>query len=369
MSPRQAAPSRASRAPLSQRRVTVARRVRSGAAPVRASACRAINARPAGARSRGPTFAQQSGAKSTLSRPRDRASARRRAPPADHRAAANGGAASHGENLQGPRQAKAGPTRVGGRTRRPRLRSARWSGAATAIRQLDAAQSRTWPSARHARPQARALAQATFGGRYADRFRDGDRRRWRHRHHRHIHVIGWIGPLFWPYAYDDFVDYTFWPYAYDAFWPYAYDDVYEGFFGPYCRRRRRLMPTLPSGSAPYAVGARTGARHRAPAAGQRRAISAGAMAQICTGETTRSDRLAGRAHRRGRQSRRDAARRAQRAARRGRTRRQGDAFGLPGRLAEHARRPHGGDASAARSDARRGADRPPRARRVLRLVE
>ena len=82
-------------------------------------------------------------------------------------------------------------------------------------------------------PAARALAQATFGGRYANRFRDGDRRDWRHRHHRHIHVIGWLGPVFWPYAYDDFVDYTYWPYAYDAFWPYAYDDVYDGFFGPY----------------------------------------------------------------------------------------------------------------------------------------
>ncbi len=82
-------------------------------------------------------------------------------------------------------------------------------------------------------PAARALAQSTFGGRYANRAGDWDRRHWRHRHHRHVHVIGWLGPVFWPYAYDDFVDYTFWPYAYDSFWPYAYDDVYDGFFGPY----------------------------------------------------------------------------------------------------------------------------------------
>jgi hypothetical protein len=46
-------------------------------------------------------------------------------------------------------------------------------------------------------------------------------------------VIGWIGPLFWPYAYDDFFDYVFWPYAYDDFWPYAYDDVYQGIYGGY----------------------------------------------------------------------------------------------------------------------------------------
>ena len=46
-------------------------------------------------------------------------------------------------------------------------------------------------------------------------------------------MIGWVGPLFWPYAYDDFVDYTFYPYAYDTFWPYAYDDFYDGMFGAY----------------------------------------------------------------------------------------------------------------------------------------
>jgi hypothetical protein len=46
-------------------------------------------------------------------------------------------------------------------------------------------------------------------------------------------VIGWIGPIFWPYAYYDFFDYVFWPYAYDGFWPYAYEDVYCGIYGPY----------------------------------------------------------------------------------------------------------------------------------------
>jgi len=46
-------------------------------------------------------------------------------------------------------------------------------------------------------------------------------------------AIGWVGPVFWPYAYYDFFDYVFWPYAYDDFWPYAYDDVYYGIYGPY----------------------------------------------------------------------------------------------------------------------------------------
>jgi hypothetical protein len=72
---------------------------------------------------------------------------------------------------------------------------------------------------------ARQLARSTFHGRFFDPA-------WR-RHHHHPIVIGWLGPLFWPYAQADFVDYTFYPYAYDTFWPYVYDDVYEGIFGRY----------------------------------------------------------------------------------------------------------------------------------------
>jgi hypothetical protein len=46
-------------------------------------------------------------------------------------------------------------------------------------------------------------------------------------------VLGWVGPVFWPYVYYDFFDYVFWPYVYDDFWPYAYDDVYYGIYGAY----------------------------------------------------------------------------------------------------------------------------------------
>jgi hypothetical protein len=77
------------------------------------------------------------------------------------------------------------------------------------------------------------LASGTFRGRFAAG-------KWAHpggwywHHHRPIIiVIGWFGPLFWPFAYWDFIDYTFWPYAYDAFWPFAYDDLYWGWYGPY----------------------------------------------------------------------------------------------------------------------------------------
>jgi hypothetical protein len=74
-------------------------------------------------------------------------------------------------------------------------------------------------------PAAQLLARSTFHGRFFD---PG----WR-RHHHHPVVIGWAGPLFWPYASNDFVEYAFYPHAYDTFWPYAYDDVYEGMFGRY----------------------------------------------------------------------------------------------------------------------------------------
>src|SRR5262249_8777402 len=80
--------------------------------------------------------------------------------------------------------------------------------------------------------RAEAPSQLTFRGRfnqsplYQDRFRHDHRRR-------SGIVLGFVGPLFWPYAYSDFVDYTFSPYAYDTFWPYAFDDVYTGIYGGY----------------------------------------------------------------------------------------------------------------------------------------
>jgi hypothetical protein len=57
-------------------------------------------------------------------------------------------------------------------------------------------------------------------------------------HHRwgpHNH-LGWVGPLFWPYAYGDFFYYALWPGEYndaDPFWAYGYGDIYEGIFSPY----------------------------------------------------------------------------------------------------------------------------------------
>jgi hypothetical protein len=83
------------------------------------------------------------------------------------------------------------------------------------------------PSARD--PAARALARTTFRGRFTEQGGRSADRRGRFR----PAVVGWVGPLFWPYAYNDFIDYTFYPYAYDTFWPSAYEEVYEDVFGPY----------------------------------------------------------------------------------------------------------------------------------------
>ncbi len=50
---------------------------------------------------------------------------------------------------------------------------------------------------------------------------------WRHRNGGY----GWVGPLFWPFAYDDLYDYAMW--GYDPFWDYGYADIYAGLFAPY----------------------------------------------------------------------------------------------------------------------------------------
>jgi hypothetical protein len=80
-------------------------------------------------------------------------------------------------------------------------------------------------------PGGRSLARSVFRGNFADS--DLGKQRDRRHHHRPIIVLGFVGPLFWPYAFNDLVDFTFWPYAYDTFWPRAYDDVFTGIYGGY----------------------------------------------------------------------------------------------------------------------------------------
>src|SRR5262249_43625718 len=97
-----------------------------------------------------------------------------------------------------------------------------------------------------------ALPHGTFQGAFAGRH-------WHQSRHHHFFpiVIGWIGPLFWPYAYNDFLDYTFYPYGYDTFWPYAYEDVYQGIFGRYAaieQTSRGVVQVPSSGGSVRHVG-------------------------------------------------------------------------------------------------------------------
>jgi len=72
---------------------------------------------------------------------------------------------------------------------------------------------------------------------------------WRHGHG----GFGWVGPLFWPFAYYDIYDYAMWGYGYDpSFWDYGYNDIYAGMFAPY--GYDDLAGYLPRGNSGNTVG-------------------------------------------------------------------------------------------------------------------
>ena len=85
--------------------------------------------------------------------------------------------------------------------------------------------------------------QARDGRFAAPYFNRGDRRdarmsrqfaRHAWRNGRRAAFVAWAGPVFYPYLYSDFFDYTFFPYAYDeGYWAYAYDDFIDGVFFAY----------------------------------------------------------------------------------------------------------------------------------------
>jgi hypothetical protein len=75
-------------------------------------------------------------------------------------------------------------------------------------------------------PAARGqiAAVAALAGWHGGHFANGW---WRHSNG----FFGWVGPLFWPFAYYDIYDYTIWRDY--GFWYYGYPDIYAGIFGPY----------------------------------------------------------------------------------------------------------------------------------------
>lgn len=85
---------------------------------------------------------------------------------------------------------------------------------------------------------------------------------WRHRHGGY----GWVGPLFWPFAYNDLYDYGFW--GYDdgpAFWDYGYGDIYAGLFSPYgYDALSGYMPSRRSVSSPSSDSGKQAAEQTPP---------------------------------------------------------------------------------------------------------
>jgi hypothetical protein len=76
---------------------------------------------------------------------------------------------------------------------------------------------------------------------------------------------GWVGPLFWPFAYHDVYDYALWGNGFAApFWGYGYGDIYAGMFAPY--RYDDLTRYLPQ---------------RAPAGPRASNAALGPLAQMC----------------------------------------------------------------------------------------
>jgi LTXXQ motif family protein len=121
-------------------------------------------------------------------------------------------------------------------------------------------------------------SQWTFRGHFAQSEFARDRR---HHHHLGI-VLGFAGAVFWPYAYDDFVNYTFSPYAYDTFWPYAFDDVYAGIYGGYAPEY--YAPEDAYAYAGSAASARAYTRSERVASTSGTAPAASARERICSGE-------------------------------------------------------------------------------------
>jgi hypothetical protein len=134
---------------------------------------------------------------------------------------------------------------------------------------------------------ARGLSRSTFGGRFAQS-RTAWAHDWRARHH-HRHnipfVLGFAGSVFWPYAYDDFVDYTFADYGYDTFWPSAYDDFYSGIYGGYAPEFYADASDVTGTATAQGGGSSRRGRGHARVATATPGAGAGGTGQICSGET------------------------------------------------------------------------------------
>jgi hypothetical protein len=98
--------------------------------------------------------------------------------------------------------------------------------------------SRTRIATRGLRTPGRALPSRAFAANFAHN------RWWREgRNFHRMFGMGWVGPVFWPYAYNDvYCDVfsgwgygcgDFYGYGYGPFWDYGYGDILSGLFSPY----------------------------------------------------------------------------------------------------------------------------------------
>lgn len=96
---------------------------------------------------------------------------------------------------------------------------------------------------------------------------------WRHRRGGY----GWVGPVFWPFAFNDIYGYSLWGYDYDAaFWDYGYPDIYAGLFAPYGYDDLAAYGSYLPGRA--ARGGNSGAQQTTSAAGS---DDRSGLAQMC----------------------------------------------------------------------------------------
>jgi len=105
--------------------------------------------------------------------------------------------------------------------------------------------------------------------------REGGRGWWRHGNGGY----GWVGPLYWPFAYNDMYDYAMWGDGYDdSFWGYGYGDIYAGMFAPYGYDDLTGYLPLYAGASPSSTGRTTG---QAPSASAAPYAETGALTQMC----------------------------------------------------------------------------------------
>jgi hypothetical protein len=128
---------------------------------------------------------------------------------------------------------------------------------------------------RHSSTRARITATAATAGWHDGR--DGENGWWRHGNGGY----GWVGPLYWPFAYYDMYDYAMWGNDNDdSFWGYGYGDIYAGIFAPYdYDDLTGYLPQYASGNSSDAAGSSDAGQTAAAAATS--AAAPDQLAQMC----------------------------------------------------------------------------------------